>query len=310
MHELSNWRLNIRQLFRFLSIVAIAWVVFILWESWPQAKESIVKLEPKWLLLTLFGTTIGGYLLFEGFLQLFRFTHPDQYNRLQLAHLFFTGQLMKHLPGRIWGIGYQASKAQQASLAEWTVVNVVFMLLTIFFSVGVAAIFFISSFSIIYTVAFSTLFVLLYYLLWRNYSIGLAIKILGKLSFKAAKSIVVALQHYENISELGKAKIFFTFIASWLFYYLGWGFFISGWPQLTFHDGLMLCALYTLSWFIGYISFVTPSGAGIREIAFLYLASSFPSDTVAAMMVMGRLFLLASDFILGIAFIRWSYEDN
>lgn len=307
MNEASGWREKLKPLLKLLSISAIAWVVFILWDTWPQAKDSLYKLEVKWLLLTLTGTIIGSYLLFEGFLQLFRLIRPNAYSHLQLAHLFFTGQLMKHLPGRIWGITYQASKAQQVSLTEWTVVNVVFMLLTMFFSVTVTALFFLSSISMIYTIAFAILTILIYYSLWRNCSIAKAVRMLGKLRFKVAKSISVALQNYTKISVAEKTKIFVTFIVSWLFYYLGWGFFGVGWPQLTFADGLMLCALYTLAWFIGYISFVTPSGAGVREVSFLYLASSFPADAVAAMIILGRFLLLASDFILGAAFIRWRH---
>lgn len=305
MNEDSGWRKKLKPLLKLLSIAAIAWVVFILWETWPQAKESLYTLEIKWLMLTLAGTTIGGYLLFEGFLQLFRFIHPNKYSRLQLAHLFFTGQLMKHLPGRVWGITYQASRAQQASLTEWAVVNVIFMLLAMFFSVTVAILFFLSSVSKVYAIAFLFLLIFLYYLLWHSLSINLAIKLLGNLKFKAAKNIALALQHYSNISIADKTKIAGIFIASWLFYYLGWGFFGTGWPQLTFTDGLMLCALYTLAWFVGYISFVTPSGAGVREVSFLYLASSFPIDAVAAMIILGRLLLLFSDFILGVTFIRW-----
>lgn len=302
MNEASGWRKKLNPLLKLLSVVAIAWVIFILWETWPQAKKSLYTLEVKWLMLMLAGTTIGGYLLFEGFLQLFRFTHPNKYRRLQLAHLFFTGQLMKHLPGRIWGITYQASRAQQASLAEWAVVNVVFMLLTMFFSVTVAVVFFLSNFSSVYAIVFSFSLIFIYYLLWRNFSISLAVKLLEKLKFRTAKNIAFSLQHYCNITITDKSKILGIFIASWLFYYLGWGFFGAGWPQLTFADGLMLCAFYTLAWFIGYISFVTPSGAGVREVSFLYLASSFPADAVAAMIILGRLILLVSDLLLGLLF--------
>ncbi len=57
-----------------------------------------------------------------------------------------------------------------------------------------------------------------------------------------------------------------------------------------------------LAWFVGYVSLLTPSGLGIRELVFVWLANEFPPDAVALMAVIGRISLLAIDLVMGLIF--------
>jgi uncharacterized membrane protein YbhN (UPF0104 family) len=63
-----------------------------------------------------------------------------------------------------------------------------------------------------------------------------------------------------------------------------------------------MCAYYMVAWFVGYVSLLTPSGLGVRELVFAWLAKDFPPDAVALMAVVGRVSLLAVDLALGLAF--------
>ena len=76
------------------------------------------------------------------------------------------------------------------------------------------------------------------------------------------------------------------------------------WPRLSAFDGTVLCAMYTLAWFIGYVTLISPSGMGVRELAFALIAHRYPPDVIAGMAIIGRVMLLATDVFLGMAFAR------
>ena len=65
---------------------------------------------------------------------------------------------------------------------------------------------------------------------------------------------------------------------------------------------MVLCALYVIAWMAGYFSLVTPSGLGVRELVFVFLAHRFPPDAVAGLAIFGRAMLLVADILLGAIF--------
>jgi uncharacterized membrane protein YbhN (UPF0104 family) len=69
-------------------------------------------------------------------------------------------------------------------------------------------------------------------------------------------------------------------------------------------DGLVLCALYSLAWALGFLVIVTPSGLGVRELAFAAMARDFPPEIIAYTVVVARLGLLGADMLLGL-FSLW-----
>lgn len=298
-----SWREHLRPWFAMLSLLSLLWVGWILWEAWPQAQAALRHFDGRWLGLTLLGATVGGYWAFEVFYVLFRLGVGSVYSKKELAHLFFVGQLMKHLPGRMWGIAYQAAQTAHASLGQWLGVNVAYMLLTMFFSVWVAMVFLLYFVSAAWFAAALLGGMGLYFALWSGRSLAALQALLARLYLTKPRQWLDALTVYARSSAAPKWRIMVAAVASWSCYYLAWGAFGDAWPGLGFVGGLQLCALYTLAWFVGYLAFVFPSGAGVRELAFLYFAKDFPPDALAAMVVFGRLVLLLADGVLGGFFV-------
>ncbi|WP_312527945.1 hypothetical protein [Comamonas sp.] len=298
-----RWREYLRPWFAVLSLLSLLWVGWILWRAWPQAQAAIHHFDGRWLGLTLAGTTLGGYLMFEVFYMLFRQGVGPLHKKRELAHLFFVGQLMKHLPGRVWGIAYQAAQTTHASLRQWLGLNVAYMLLTMFFSVWVALIIILYFLSKLW---FLTAFLggLALYFALCNIRIFEILRVFLIYSpFANIVQWINSLEVYTCSSLTQKLRIIFLSVASWFCYYLAWGFFGYAWPNLGFSGGLQICAYYTLAWLVGYLAFIFPSGAGIRELVFLYFAKDFPPDALAAMVVFGRLVLMITDILLGTFFI-------
>lgn len=298
----TPWRKRWRWLFVVLSAVALAWTVALLWRAWPELRANLPRLHVGWLLLTLVGNVASGYLGFEAFRALFQRMKPGVYGRLHLAHLYFTGQLMKHLPGRIWGVAYQSSTGERASLVEWMSITVAYMVLTTGFAVWVAAIvlgFMLSAgwgwFALIAGLA-------IYVAGWHRRPLTTLLALLQKLPGRAFTRLGGALLPFVDVDTNYKRRVLVLFAANWLVYLVSWGGYGLAWPDLTAADGIQLCAIYTVAWLAGYLSLVSPSGIGVRELVFVLLAHRFPADAVAGLAVFGRVALLFADVLLGALF--------
>lgn len=304
------WRRRWRWLTLPVALLALAWAVWQLRSALPMLRASLPKLEAAGLWGTLAGCLVSGYLSFEAFRALFEWMRPGTYSRWRLAHLYFTGQLMKHLPGRIWGVAYQSAAGRQASLAQWVSVTTVYMLLVTAFALWVAAC--VLGFWLDWRwggLALS-LGAALYAGLWRTRPLQFLLGLLRRLPLPALARLCDALLPFAQVSASFKLRVWGWFASGWLVYLSAWTGFGLAWPGLSAADGVWLCALYTAAWFVGYISLLSPSGIGVRELVFVALARDFPPDAVAGVVVLGRVILLSVDMVLGLIFIFYKGVDE
>jgi hypothetical protein len=306
MTEQTSWKNRLRPLFIGLSLLSLSWVIYILWDAFPGAKKSLADVNIYWMAASLLGFVAGGYVVFEAFNKLFSWRFPNTCSKLHLGNLFFSSQLMKHIPGRVWGVAYQAMMASEVKASDWVAINIVYMALTSFFAVFVAAIiliFPISPWASLITLATLSS---LYFFGWSKPVVSLLTRLINKISLRKLENLATALLSYSECNSRTKINIYITLFFSWLTYYSSWGVFGIAWPSLTFVDGILLCSIYTIAWFVGYISIATPSGLGVRELVFISLSSQFPTDAVAGMVIFGRLALLFADVTLGVLFLPFS----
>lgn len=298
----ASWRKRFRLLFVPLTLAALVWAVALLWDAWPQLRTNLPRLQAGWLWLTLVGNLVAGYLGFEAFRMLFNRMRPNLYGRMDLGHLYFTAQLMKHLPGRIWGVAYQSATGDRATLAEWVSVNVAFMLLSTIFALWVAGIVLCLAFGWQWGLLVFVLGAAAYGLGWREHVLMVLVDLLRRLPAWAIGRICDALQPLVNAGVRFKLLIWCLLAANWLLVLLAWAGYGVAWPDLAAVDGIWLCAIYTVAWFVGYISLFSPSGIGVRELVFVLLAHQFPPDAVAGTVVLGRVMLLLVDVIFSLLF--------
>jgi len=310
MSKKITWRKRLKPLFIFISLASLLWVAYMIWDTLPALKESVSQLDLHWLSFTLAGNIISGYIGFEAFRILFNKILPNTYSRKTLAHLYFVGQLMKHIPGRIWGLAYQTSTGSRASVAQWVGVSSVYMALNTAFALWVAAT--VTGFMLAWQYGIIALGIglTLYYFGWRPYFLSAIKSYTEKKSLSVITQIIQSLYELSIASNAFKTHALLIFGASWIMYLSAWAGYGVAWPGLTALDGIWLCGIYTLAWFAGYISLLTPSGAGVRELVFIFLAKDFPPDAVAAMAILGRVILLGVDCILGGAFIPFGREKH
>jgi len=284
-----------------LTLLAVAWVVRLLMQAMPDIAAHYREIDPQLLLLALLLAGVASWFTFLAFARLLPAFRVEGYRLRELAHLYFTAQLFKHLPGRVWGIGYQwMAGGRTASLGSWVQANLLHTLLATYFALWSSAI----------TIAFFV----------RPPVGGLVIVagILGCVPLWSAPSLLTALpwigpkvrrrfgddslRASTLVAPADKLRILLLFAASWLVCYASWYVIGMAYAPLGGAGGMRMCAYYMIAWFVGYVSLLTPSGLGVRELVFAWFAQDFPSDAIVLMAIVGRVSLLFVDLLLGLLF--------
>lgn len=283
--------------------LSLAWTAWLLADAWPALQRNLPLVHWPWLGGTLLLNVLSSYLAFEAFQVLFKRVQPTSYGRAQLAHLYFAGQLMKHLPGRVWGLAYQAAQGRRASLAQWVAVTTVYMLLGMVLALWIAAAVLGFMRGWAQGLVVTLIGLLAYGLGWQSRPLNALLSLSRRAPWPLVHRLGDALRPFADADAALKLQVLLWFVVSWMVYLLAWAGYGMAWPSLEAVDGVWLCAFYTLAWFVGYVSLVTPSGVGIRELVFVLLAHRFPPDVVAGTAVLGRVMLLCVDLVLGALFL-------
>lgn len=246
--------------------VSLAWVFWLLAQVWPSLAAHRAEIAPYPLLLGFALSFAASFLAFEAFATLAGILGITGLPRRELGHLHFTSQVLKHLPGRVWGVGYQwAAGSSAAKLGDWLLVNLAHMLLATFFALW----------SVWLVLAFA-----------GRAEWGLLALTGGGAAYIIGWSVVTSRRLYNWLKLLpgafgtvgcslmdvlaktpvqARMMIFLFFAANSVLYYGSWYLYGMAYAPLGGSGGLRLCAYYMLAWFVGYVSLLTPSGLGVRE---------------------------------------------
>lgn len=290
-----------------VTVVSLIWILWLLVKVWPDLAAHAAEIRVAPLLSGLALSLAASWLTFEAFAMLVRMLGVSGLPRSEMAHLYFTAQLLKHLPGRVWGIGYQwAAGRAVASLGDWLLINTVHALLATFFALWSAwlALGFGhgSQWELLAATAGCFAYIAGWLLISSRRLWGWLEWLPGRIGTLGRGVLDILLRTPVSF----RLWIFVLFALSSLVYYAGWFMYGASYAPLGGGGGVQLCALYMLAWFVGYVSLLTPSGLGVRELVFAWLAKDFPGDAVALMAVIGRGSLLSVDLILGLMFARFT----
>ncbi|MDR3386990.1 MAG: hypothetical protein P4L92_08045 [Rudaea sp.] len=304
------WRKRWRWVFLALSFLALGWTAALLWQAWPGLQVHLPQLRKRWLWASLGCMLLSGYLGFESFRIIVLRLKPALYGRLHLAHLYFFAQSMKHLPGRVWGVAYQSMVGGDASPAEWIGANVLYMFFSTGFAIWVATLLLACMHGLLSGAAVALAGLAIYAFGWNPRPLGALLDLLRTFPWRAIDRLCDAVQPMLAANRVFKLQLLLLFALSWLCYLSAWAALGTAWPGLDADDGILLCAYYTIAWAVGYLSVVTPSGLGVRELVFTLLAQRFPADAIAAMAVFGRAGLLIVDVVFAILFAPFRGEKR
>lgn len=285
-------------------ILGFTWVGWLIYRERTALFQHLINVNLEGLLALLFLGLISAVPNALIFHVLIKKQSDNAVPFLYAARLFFAGQLIRHLPGRIWNVAYQVIETKgHISTAATVRVNIDFMFITLSFAVLVPLTVlcsYISQWFSVFTLLCGLPVIALSLRYdWNRYILQLLFRYLpGKFANATRQMIGTTPYSWDQIIKL---TVYSSLI--WVFYFLAWQALPLGWPVFADLDMLKLCAMYTLAWFIGFISLFTPSGLGIREAAFLLLAPGESAAILALLAVIVRGWLLFTDVFLSIMFM-------
>ncbi len=91
------------------------------------------------------------------------------------------------------------------------------------------------------------------------------------------------------------------FLLSCIPFAIGYYYLLQAFYPSTLRDVVIFTGIYTISWLIGFVAIVSPSGLGIRDGVQAYLLSFFvPSSVAVTIALVQRVWLTVADLITGV----------
>ncbi|MDJ0749804.1 MAG: lysylphosphatidylglycerol synthase domain-containing protein [Woeseiaceae bacterium] len=303
---------GVRLAVRVLICIGIAWIVWLIYRDWADVREGFRLTDPAWALATLLLGISATLHLAPVFQLIVNRSDQSSISLLSSARLLFVGHMIRHVPGRFWGVVYQVGELRShRSTAAMVGVNIEYMAITLEFAILVP----------------------LVVLCWLEFgpTIAAPLAVAGLLATAAAIRYQVAVRVLHAATAILPRKIaektrglkpergctwreataiVFIMASSWAIYLLAWESLGRAFPSAAGNDMLLLCATYSIAWAVGFVSFFTPSGLGVREAVFLFLTPAESLATLAFLAVIVRFWLLLNDILLSLIFLPFKLRPQ
>jgi len=208
---------------------------------------------------TLLAALAVGLLLIV-FKNIFLINTKKNFPFFYLGHIFFSGQIVRYLPGRIFGIAYQINETYR-NIPPLNIIriNLEFMVLVILFNSLYSASILTNHFSnfFIAGILFVCGIIGLFFYLQHNCIDQLA-NMLHKLLPKKFVSTDGTDHQRKVYDPIVIIKILATFVVYFTLYCLSWTLLADFFDQFTQYEMVLLCALYTISFFLNKYLIVLP----------------------------------------------------
>ncbi len=220
--------------------------------------------------------------------------------------LFHLANITRYLPGRIWGVVRLLSLSHRFGLSKTAVGSSLTLHVGIETAlgglIGVSLVFSPkmrdTAFGMIDKISGHTTLLSLA-------CIGIFIGIL----FLIPKVSTRARQFLKTLTSLGQhSRLWINVIAGhvllWICQGLAFFLFVKSLAPVAWTDAGVLTACFAFAWIIGFLSFLTPGGLGIREgLLGLLLANYMPAPQATLVALLCRVWMLSAEIVLaGIAF--------
>ena len=273
---------SVRWISRLLISLGLGWVAVLIFQEASTVQKQFQTVNGIWLAASFAFGTVHLLLAAMVFSLLLRLHGPRSFRFTYIARLFYSGLILKHLPGRFWGVAYQLNETrQQFPTIGLLRANIDFIALTLIFQALIAValyLFFYAGFWIAFLFSLFSFICIGFSFRrdWIGICLGLLVRFLPThwLPEKLSK-IAEDMKKVQIIRWSEVIKIMLVFIAMGIVYLFGWHTFIQSFPELDHINSWILCAAYSVAWICGYISILTPSGIGVREAVFIMLGSNF-----------------------------------
>lgn len=249
-------------------------LVLLLWRSWPEMQLLLKDVEWSMFVVSLILAFIGNLnasWLFGGLLK----KYGVAVDAVVAQQLFFLGQIVKYIPGKVWPLLYQGVYLKGiASPSVIVISNVDLAIITILVTSIIGCSLLLLDLSIL-----ASLMVALIGMLGGIFAVRscLQMKLFGYLFSKLMKNI----KDDVCVADSVNVKHFIIYyVLNFFLYVTSSVLVLMSTIHLSWQDSLIYVAYISLAWVVGVLVFVMPAGMGIKEVIFVLLAGlSFESQS-------------------------------
>lgn len=290
---------------RLIIAVGVVWIAVLLSRDFETLRADFQITSIAWLIFTVFAGVAA--LLFN--IPVFQ-TILSAYGKLNIryayaARMLFVAQMLRHLPGRVWGIVYLVAETRPSIPAGAMVrANFDVMMYAMYFTLLIAAslslgtLFGVSS-GIICGVAGVVCLAPVIRFDWLGRIAGLIVRVIPGRAAGLSEAMLLE----QPLAWPAVTRIIVCNCLSWACYLAVWWAFAQIFPALEDVNIWLLCASYSAAWFLGYVAMITPAGLGVREAGFFALAGTVTTlPNLAFLAVFIRLWQLLIEILVFLMF--------
>jgi hypothetical protein len=314
----------VKTLRQYFGILIAATLLFFLIKPFVQTHtllgDTTFQIQWRWLI-----PSFGQLLLYRSayivpFAKLLRGVALTQVSFRDVFTLFHLANITRYLPGRIWGVVRLLTLSERFGFSK-TAVGVS---LTLHVGIETALGGLIATSLIFSKQIRSTAYLVLervsgHAVLFTLFGIGIVTSIL----FLIPKMSSKARQFLKTLQQIGTPllqkhflkqwfNIFQAHILLWCCQGLAFFLFVKSLASVQWEDVGVFSACYAFAWIVGFLSFLTPGGLGVREgLLGLLLTNYMPTSQATFIALLCRVWMLSSEIILaGTAFLLYKGSDR
>ncbi len=224
-----------------------------------------------------------------------RHGRPVPGNTLRNLSAYAHGQIVRYVPGKLWGIIFQSFliAGTFSSKAIWEANFIQYVMTNTY---TIVMLMFLYSALVLKTTSFfpviAGLGVLLYVVLQRGYFSMLFNHMVGLFRWKAP-----VVEHTKWASEVVVIALILLSL-DWIFYFLAWYLILP--ESMSWADAVLIAGCYAAGALIGVAVFIMPSGILVREASFIWVGAllGYATDTLFVYSIVARILFTVSDVLL------------
>lgn len=279
-----------------LGVAALGLLCVVAWQQREQLASMLLAARPSWFILSIVLGILANCVT-GGLLCLLLRQHGIDVSFSRAAHLQLLAQLGKYIPGKIWGSILQAQIAQSQRIGSFLLagfeLSTYLMLSLAGIGISLLALGRLPFVSVIVAASAITIPSFVFSRAWVP---RLAVRLSTSLKAVQANLAILRPQRASHFAIAGSIHAI-VHLASIVALLIG----ILGWDREVLIVGT---ASLLLSWVIGNLAIIFPSGIGAREIAFVAIAHwlSMPADvaTITLIAILARVAQVLQDLVTAI----------
>jgi uncharacterized membrane protein YbhN (UPF0104 family) len=285
--------------------VGIVWVTVLLFRDVEVLRANFQIASVGWLAFTFLAGIVALLLNIPVFRIVLGAHSSLDIRYAYAARMLFVAQMLRHLPGRVWGIVYLVAETRpNIPAAAMVRANFDVMMYAMYFALLVAASLSVGAFTRIpYGIAIGVAGILCLAAVvrfdWLGRIAGFIVRAVPGRAARLADTIPLQ----RSMPWRTVVTIIGCNCLSWICYLAIWWAFTRIFPALEDVNIWLLCASYSAAWFIGYVAMITPAGLGIREAGFFALAGTLTTlPNLAFLAVFVRLWQIVTEMLVFLMF--------